>query len=278
MKIVYITSLSHSGSTLLDLMLSGHPKITGLGEVHKLVRPDLRKMLPDALQRLRCGCGEAVGRCPVWSRLSEKVAGRPDLGHAASYREVLAAFYRCHGGDQILSDSSKYLPNLAFLLRHGAEIGVPQDSVAVIHLVRDVRGFVLSQRKRGGDGYLPTLREFGRWYTRNLEIERFLKEQRVPFQRVGYEEISMNTEHTMKRIADFLGVAFDPAMLSPGGAEAHLVIGNPMRKDARKSSGVFYDNRWFVDRKLNLLYDTLPRVGSVNRRMVYGNTLAATGE
>ena len=38
MKILYITSLSHSGSTLLDVMLNAHPDIISVGEVKQLGR------------------------------------------------------------------------------------------------------------------------------------------------------------------------------------------------------------------------------------------------
>ena len=249
-----------------------------MGEVHKLVQPDLRRKLPNALDQLKCTCGQSVSRCRVWGPFSAVVAERPELSHASSYRELLNAFYDCHGSDQILSDSSKYLPNLEFLVWHAEEIGLSRESLAVLHLVRDARGFVSSQKRLGGKGFVNMLRYFRRWYVRNLEMERFLEREGIRFLQVGYEEISMSPESTMNRIADFLGISFEPTMLMPSSANGHLVIGNPMRKDARKSSGVFYDNRWFTDQSINLLYDVLPRVSSVNRRMVYRNTIFKTGK
>ena len=38
MKILYITSLSHSGSTLLDVLLNAHPDVISIGEVKQLGR------------------------------------------------------------------------------------------------------------------------------------------------------------------------------------------------------------------------------------------------
>ena len=35
-KVVFIASLSHSGSTLLDLMLNAHPDVTSVGELKQL--------------------------------------------------------------------------------------------------------------------------------------------------------------------------------------------------------------------------------------------------
>ena len=37
-KIIFIASLSHSGSTLLDLMLNAHPEVVSVGEVKQLRR------------------------------------------------------------------------------------------------------------------------------------------------------------------------------------------------------------------------------------------------
>ena len=37
--VVYITSRGHSGSTLLSLMLGGHPKVVSGGELKMLINP-----------------------------------------------------------------------------------------------------------------------------------------------------------------------------------------------------------------------------------------------
>jgi hypothetical protein len=38
-KLVFIASLSHSGSTILDLILGGHSRFVGLGEIVRVLRP-----------------------------------------------------------------------------------------------------------------------------------------------------------------------------------------------------------------------------------------------
>ena len=37
-RVIYIMGYAHSGSTLLDMVLSNHPNITSVGEVNKLYR------------------------------------------------------------------------------------------------------------------------------------------------------------------------------------------------------------------------------------------------
>ena len=38
MRVIFIASLSHSGSTLLDLMLNAHPQMVSVGELKQLGR------------------------------------------------------------------------------------------------------------------------------------------------------------------------------------------------------------------------------------------------
>ena len=57
-KIIYICSNAHAGSTILELLLSGHPQITSLGEVLHLPH-ELGKGYP-------CSCGKRIEKCEAW--------------------------------------------------------------------------------------------------------------------------------------------------------------------------------------------------------------------
>jgi hypothetical protein len=63
---VFVCSASHSGSTLLDLLLGSHPIAMSLGEITQLP-----KNL--ALNSL-CSCGAAVRQCPIWRAVVERLA------------------------------------------------------------------------------------------------------------------------------------------------------------------------------------------------------------
>ena len=68
MRIIFIASLSHSGSTLLDLLLNAHPQVASVGELKQLSRFA-------GFQKRRvwhgCTCGAAtLWDCPFWSRVS----------------------------------------------------------------------------------------------------------------------------------------------------------------------------------------------------------------
>ena len=65
-KIIFIASLSHSGSTLLDLMLNAHPEVVSVGEVKQLSR--YARSTRARGRRARCTCGaHSLGACPFWS-------------------------------------------------------------------------------------------------------------------------------------------------------------------------------------------------------------------
>jgi hypothetical protein len=66
--LVYITGSGRSGSTLLDMLLSTHPDIAALGEVHRFSMSLGRKSAPH-----RCTCGDVIDECEFWSAVIEKL-------------------------------------------------------------------------------------------------------------------------------------------------------------------------------------------------------------
>jgi hypothetical protein len=77
--LVYILSASHSGSTLLAMLLNAHPDVCSVGELKAT-------HLGDA-ERYRCSCGQLIRQCPFWSRVSEAMARKGisfDITHAGT--------------------------------------------------------------------------------------------------------------------------------------------------------------------------------------------------
>ena len=66
MRVIYIAGMSHSGSTVLNLMLNAHPEICAVGELIDLNRVTKRETLPP------CRCGApSLWSCEFWSRVNE---------------------------------------------------------------------------------------------------------------------------------------------------------------------------------------------------------------
>jgi hypothetical protein len=68
---IYITSFSHSGSTVLELLLGGHPRIAAMGEIDRLSLQFSRAQRTD--KPGVCSCKQPPGECPVWSQVAEAV-------------------------------------------------------------------------------------------------------------------------------------------------------------------------------------------------------------
>lgn len=91
-KLAYILAASHSGSTLLSMLLGAHPQIATIGEM-KLSA----KAMGD-LDRYRCSCGSLIQECAFWRQVREGMADRGfafDLACAGTdYREIDSRYAR----------------------------------------------------------------------------------------------------------------------------------------------------------------------------------------
>jgi hypothetical protein len=69
-KLAYILAASHSGSTLLSMLLGSHPRIATVGEL---------KLSPRAMgeiSRYRCSCGKFIRQCSFWQKVKAGMASR----------------------------------------------------------------------------------------------------------------------------------------------------------------------------------------------------------
>ncbi len=97
-RLVYLLAPSHSGSTLLALLLASHPEVCSVGELKATSLGDV--------SRYRCSCGELLRACPFWTAVSREMsqdgkpfeiaAARTDLATGASpwLRRLLRPLHR----------------------------------------------------------------------------------------------------------------------------------------------------------------------------------------
>src|SRR2546425_1217907 len=105
-RVVFVASLYHSGSTLLDLLLGRHPRVVGLGEIHYLLR-----LQPEPA----CSCGAAVEECPFWGDTLRQLEPISKADLRRRLQVVLDRFGSCFDRDRILVDSSKTLESLRLM-------------------------------------------------------------------------------------------------------------------------------------------------------------------
>ena len=184
-EFTYIMSASHSGSTLLTLLLAAHPEIATIGETSAVTANG-------SGDTGLCSCGVKLRQCSFWEQVCNRMAARGVDARAADFStefripksrsadRLLRAEYRGRSfetlRDLLLSCSPAWrargktilATNVALVesVREvcGARVFLdsskephrlkfllraPSLSVKVIHLVRDGRGVAASYRRKG---------------------------------------------------------------------------------------------------------------------------------
>jgi hypothetical protein len=320
-RLVYILAASHSGSTLLAMLLASHPEICTVGELKATSLGDLDRYL--------CSCRRKILECPFWNGIRQDMAERgfnfdisnagTDIRSGASpyVRKLLRPLHRgplaelardfflslspvwrkqlpiiqalnanlmdcvlSRTGAHVIVDSSKIGIRLKYLLAN------PMLDVKVIRLVRDGRGVALTYMDPAvyADATDPNLRGGGRggnraserlsmaqaayeWRRSNEEGEAIVRRLDPSTWRiVTYENLCTDTQETMQRLYEFLGLNPSHRIENFRGVDQH-VIGNGMRLDT--SNEIRLNEEWRkVLSKADL--DTFESVsGGLSRRLGY---------
>ena len=197
-RLVYLLAASHSGSTLLAMLLNSHPDVCTVGELKatSFGNPD----------KYRCSCQRLIKECPFWNGIQDDMAARGfdfDITNAgtdirtgmSSYvHRLLRPLHRSPAielvRDVALNLSPVWRKNLSkFLTRNlaliqcvatrtekkvivdSSKIGIrlkyllqiPELDIRVIRAIRDGRGVALTyiDPARFADASDPTLRQGG---------------------------------------------------------------------------------------------------------------------
>lgn len=261
-KCIYIASPSFSGSTVLTMLLGGHPDVVTVGEL---------KGGQENLDTYTCSCGALIRCCPFWLRL---VATLADHGYTydLSDRRTMPAFgmpsavladrvIRRRFGSRFFELSRDvflalwpgcrrritYIQNytqdfIDILLRQvGASVFVdsskdpirikylsqmPSIELYVVHLIRDGRGVSNSARK---NERITVAAAAAEWRNTNLEIERVTRRHCAGRTlRVSYEAFCDSPERVLTEILGFAGLGDQYSLPEAATRELHL-LGNRAR-------------------------------------------------
>jgi sulfotransferase family protein len=241
MRVIYIAGASHSGSTLLDMMLNAHPEIISVGELLKLNR--VKRSKSGKPKFARCSCGAAgLLRCEFWSRVNERTLlshgtsladlDLNDCRHPAEGPDANSILFRAISevsGKEFVVDSSKMPRRLKHLM------GFDELNVYAIHLVRDPRGQIASVIAKNGLMKSILYHEVVHAQTRSA-----LKS--VPHSIARYEDLVSTPEKTLGQILEPLGLRFDPRQLQWAEQVKHSFAGNHVRKQSK--SELVLDEGW----------------------------------
>ena len=257
-RVLYITSRGHSGSTLLSLLVSGHSQVVSAGELKMLSNPDPQRRL--------CSCHRQVpSECPFWGAVEQRVKDRVgcsldqlllmdggDDDMFLRHNEALFLSIAEESGSALIVDSSKSLPRLSRLLTveaQGADFVLHP-----VHLHRGPFGTANSARKRG-----ETLHQAVYNYTRLF----FLTRERlrgVRALRVYYERLAVAPRAEMARVMGWLNLPLEEGQFQWRDGVRRDIHGNDMRFGS--SDQIRLDQSWRQQltwsQKLGVLIWTLP--------------------
>jgi hypothetical protein len=257
-KIIYILGLGHSGSTVLDLLLTTTGKAVGLGQVWNVLTEDATQT-----RRRQCSCGAAAPDCEFWAPILERVKAE-GVPYADRYRIVLDNVDRLYGLGTVVIDSSKLVSHLGTLVRE-----VPNVQLTVVHNIKDVRSFTISMldnsKRKSYRQELPEL-IFHRWFRDNRRAHATATRlMQKPPVRVTYEGLCLAADAVADHLQACLGDRFiDPhAPLDSG--QAHIISGNRLRLAAPGKLGrLTYDYRWLTRSEWLRPYFLMPWVRRYN--------------
>ena len=320
-KLVYILAASHSGSTLLTMLLNSHPEAATIGELSPGHMEDISKYL--------CSCGCPILKCEFWKYITSAMRkcgiefnmenfgtqfSLPD-SHIATkllkplHRGPALELLRDMGlhlltnwpskvseimqtNSNLISAILDYYHANVFIdkgnraLRLKFLLSNPSFDIKVIRLIRDGRavaltymdpaGFADAQDKKKRGGGTGEQREKERldmkqaayqWRRCNEEAEHILARlDKSPWIEIQYEQLCKDTDKTLDRIFDFIGLDPEKKIKDFRSIEHH-VVGNGMRLDT--TSEVHLDERWrkeLTEQDIKIFEST---AGKMNRKYEY---------
>lgn len=218
-KACFILSSPRAGSTLLRVMLAGHPQLLSPPELHLLpfdTMADRRKALNES------HLGEGLERL-LMDITSRSAQDSIDLVRQWEHGSIsVAEVYRYiqdHANGRLLVDKSpSYAMNLSVL----EQLEDLFEDLRVVHLIRHplpvIQSFVKMRMDRllGFDGGDPYCLAEDIWRQSNANIQSL--EQRLgpkQFISVHYEDLVTSPELSLRSLCEFLEIPFDSALLNP---------------------------------------------------------------
>lgn len=304
-NLLFICSSGHSGSTLLEMFLAGHPEMTAVGELHNLSHQI-------AIGR-PCSCGVLPRNCGRWQAVAEAIRARTgvdvferpfafrvsrerprnllELGLRNWNRSLYYAHFqggllsrlglpRLAVGGRALAANTDLVSSIVRRLA-GARIlidsskdyvrtrerysSAPFGTVKVIYLCRDGRGVVWSARKHHRATVWYSAKEWAKSQRRFRAMLRGIRAEDRLDLR--YEDLCADPERSLRRVCAWLGLPYSEAMPQLSPPEHHTIAGNKIR--LRRAMRVRVDEAW--RRKLTAgqlrVFDLI--AGTENQRLGY---------
>ncbi len=226
---LFIAGMPRSGSSLLEQMLSRHPKIQALGERNEMIR---------AASYLE---PHKPGQLPMVTN--------PSILTPERVREI--AKHNHEAIQAIREPGAKYVTDKQPLnFAHLPLMARLMPGCKVIHTLRDPRDTCLSyyiQWFLSPHGQTNTWGDLGRFYRDYRAMMDAWERLEAPSQRpqmltVVYEELVQEPGRVLRAVSDFLGLSFDAAMLEHTASDR--VVNTASRDQVRRALYTSSIGRW----------------------------------
>lgn len=239
-KIVLMLGYPRSGSTVSGELMNQLPLFLHVGELERLWY--LRDNKPSLYPQVICSCGNHLNECDLWQPYVENLKlkiqeintrenlnlnnrtllkikqdfiekGKFKTKETKIYTEILYAFYDSvyKGENKIILDTSKELWYAEYLE------STKLYDISYIHLVRDMRGVVISRQKKMKKvddnnkinlNYKYLFYDSLRWNWMNFQISKFLENKKSI--NIRYEDLVRNPQKPLVELGNMMNVTVDP--------------------------------------------------------------------
>lgn len=289
-NVVYICSDTRSGSTLLDMLLGRHSRVTSVGELHHLYSYLNGTYFRQKVKEDTCACEKNILECPFWSRVitDYNVQNETEIKFARTRFAVPPNFIARYFFDfsiatARLSKLKRRMSNKKDRFNNYAEIADTRFKLySIINSVNSTSYVMDSSKKIVGLKFLlawkPTYvkaifltrdlraiatskfkREPGSsllvmmLQTMFFHIKLFLAVKTVPQKYrmvINYEDLIANTTDVLKRIFMFLEIDNNSEIDLESYYESHVLGGSPHRLTNKKMK-IYVDDRWKENKALS---------------------------
>lgn len=273
-QIIFITSEMRSGSTFLSYVLGTSPYSAHLGEFRRPWRLG-------AVSSCRLCEAKGYESCEVLGDLSEIAA-------MDAHRHALTCFKNF--GVSTLIDASKNMDWIEEVIEHYS-LHHPDIACKIIHLVREPRGWISSERRR--QPAMTIQSGVQRWKQHFYSTSARIEALGVDSIKITYEEILLSQVTALSRLSQLIGFSQNSSQYEYWNKEHHGFGGNGAAFNnlgrfsdtacqtgddpfySRNQAKTFYDFRWSQESDSEAL-NQLVRDSSIQEILVQcGSSFAA---
>jgi Sulfotransferase family len=207
----FIVGVGRSGTTLLRLMLDAHPDLAIPPETHFV--PDIIKAASSQANLPVDDVLDLITSGRHWGdfgleeeALRERLESDVPLDATGAIRAFFELYAERHGKPRWGDKTPIYVKDMAAI---ESVIG----EARFIHLIRDGRDVALSRAGRAITHSAPMPKVARRWKRRILEA-REQGEGLAHYLEIRYEDLILDTEPTLRRVAEFVELPWDERMLA----------------------------------------------------------------